>query len=125
MNEKKPPGKRIKIYDTTLRDGTQAEDISFSVEDKVRVALRLDELGINYIEGGWPRSNPKDISFFREIRNYSLGTATVTAFGATARAGVAPENDANLKTLLDARTRAVTIFGKSWDVHVRDALRKL
>ena len=123
MNEEKRPTERIKIYDTTLRDGTQAEDIAFSVEDKVRIALRLDELGIDYIEGGWPGSNPKDMSFFREIRNYSLHTATVTAFGATARANVAPENDANLKTLLGAKTRAVTIFGKSWDVHVRDALR--
>ncbi len=123
MTEKKRPGNRIKVYDTTLRDGTQAEDLSFSVEDKVRIAVRLDELGLDYIEGGWPGSNPKDLAFFREIRNYSLKQATVTAFGATARAGALPDSDPNLKALLGAKTRAVTIFGKSWDVHVRDALR--
>lgn len=123
MNGKKRPEGKIKIYDTTLRDGTQAEDISFSVEDKMRIAMRLDELGIDYLEGGWPGSNPKDLAFFREIRNYSLKRATVTAFGSTARANIAPENDANMKALLGAKTRAVTIFGKSWEVHVRDALR--
>jgi 2-isopropylmalate synthase len=114
---------KTKIYDTTLRDGTQAEDISFSVEDKVRIAIRLDELGIDYIEGGWPGSNPKDMAFFREIRHYSLKNAKVTAFGSTARAGTTTENDPNLKALLGAKTQAVTIFGKSWDIHVRDALR--
>lgn len=123
MSGKKRLPPRIRVFDTTLRDGTQAEDISFSVEDKLRIAGRLDELGIDYIEGGWPGSNPKDMTFFREIRNYSLKQATVTAFGSTARARTAPENDANLKALLAAKTRAVTIFGKSWDVHVRDALR--
>jgi len=114
---------KVEIYDTTLRDGTQAEDISFSAEDKVRIAMRLDELGVDYIEGGWPGSNPKDMAFFREIRHYSLKTAKIAAFGSTARAGVAPENDGNLKSLLAAKTPVVTIFGKSWDVHVRDALR--
>ncbi|MDI6755630.1 MAG: citramalate synthase [Thermodesulfobacteriota bacterium] len=123
MNRRKRPEGKIIIYDTTLRDGTQAEDISFSVEDKVRIALRLDELGVNYIEGGWPGSNPKDMAFFREIRNYSLKTATIAAFGSTAKARTAPEADVNIKALLGAKTRAVTIFGKSWDVHVRDALR--
>ena len=103
MSGEKRPEQRILIYDTTLRDGTQSEDISFSVEDKVRIALRLDELGIDYIEGGWPGSNPKDMAFFREIRNYSLKTATVAAFGSTARASTAPENDANLKALLAPR----------------------
>jgi len=123
MSGEKRPERRIWVYDTTLRDGTQSEDISFSVEDKVRIALRLDELGIDYIEGGWPGSNPKDMAFFRELRNYSLKTATVVAFGSTARSSTAPENDTNLKALLAAKTRAVTIFGKSWDIHVRDALR--
>ena len=123
MSAEKRPERRILVYDTTLRDGTQSEDISFSVEDKVRIAMRLDELGIDYIEGGWPGSNPKDMAFFREIRNYSLKTATVAAFGSTARSHTAPESDANLKALLEAKTRALTIFGKSWDVHVRDALR--
>ncbi len=117
------PERKVRIYDTTLRDGTQSEDVSFSVEDKVRIALRLDDLGIDYIEGGWPGSNPKDLAFFREIRKYSLKNAMVTAFGATARAGALPENDANLKALLGAKMRGVAIFGKSWDVHVRDALR--
>jgi 2-isopropylmalate synthase len=123
MSPKKRSAEKIKIYDTTLRDGTQAEDISFSVEDKVRIATRLDELGIDYIEGGWPGSNPKDMAFFREIRNYSLKKATVAAFGSTARANTVPENDANMKALLGAKTRAVTIVGKSWDVHVREVLR--
>jgi 2-isopropylmalate synthase len=123
MSIKKRPERKIVFYDTTLRDGTQAEDISFSVEDKVRIALRLDELGIDYIEGGWPGSNPKDMAFFREIRNYSLKKSTIAAFGSTAKARTAPEADANLKALLGAKTRAVTIFGKSWDIHVRDALR--
>ncbi len=107
----------------TLRDGTQAEDISFSVQDKIRIALRLDEMGIDYIEGGWPGSNPKDMNFFREICNYSFKKATITAFGSTARARTAPEADPNIKALLAAKTKAVTIFGKSWDIHVRDALR--
>ncbi|MBI5966905.1 MAG: citramalate synthase [Deltaproteobacteria bacterium] len=123
MNGRKKLEEKIKIYDTTLRDGTQAEDISFFVEDKMRIAMRLDELGIDYIEGGWPGSNPKGMAFFREIRNYSLKRATVTAFGSTTRANIAPKNDANMKALLGAKTRAVTIFGKSWEVHVRDALR--
>jgi len=123
MSAKKLLPERVKIYDTTLRDGTQAEDISFSVEDKVRITMRLDDLGIDYIEGGWPGSNPKDMAFFREMRNYSLKTARVAAFGSTARANTAPENDANIKALLAAKTPAVTVFGKSWDVHVRDALR--
>jgi len=123
MSIKKRPERKIVFYDTTLRDGTQAEDISFSVEDKVRIALRLDELGIDYIEGGWPGSNPKDMAFFREIRNYSLKKSRIAAFGSTAKARSAPEADANLKALLGAKTRAGTIFGKSWDIHVRDALR--
>lgn len=123
MSAKTAASNRIRVYDTTLRDGTQSEDIAFSVEDKVRIALRLDELGIDYIEGGWPGSNPKDMAFFQEIQNYSLANGKITAFGSTARAGVAPEKDGNLKALLATKTRAVTLFGKSWDVHVRDALR--
>ena len=123
MRTRKKPGNKIFIYDTTLRDGTQAEDISFSVEDKVRIALRLDELGADYIEGGWPGSNPKDMAFFKEIRNYSLKKSVIAAFGSTAKLRTAPEADLNLKALVGAKTRAVTIFGKSWDIHVRDALR--
>jgi 2-isopropylmalate synthase len=123
MNKRKRSERRIVVYDTTLRDGSQSEDISFSVEDKLRIALRLDELGIDYIEGGWPGSNPKDMAFFREIRKLPLKKAAIVAFGSTAKARTAPETDANLKALLGAKTRAVTIFGKSWDIHVRDALR--
>ncbi len=123
MRTKKQLESKIIIYDTTLRDGTQAEDISFSVEDKIRITLRLDELGMDYIEGGWPGSNPKDMAFFREIRNYSLKKSIIAAFGSTAKARTAPEADPNLKALVGAKTRTVTIFGKSWDIHVRDALR--
>jgi 2-isopropylmalate synthase len=111
------------LYDTTLRDGCQAEDISFTVEDKVRIARKLDELGVHYIEGGWPGSNPKDIKFFREIRGISLKHARVVSFGSTARAGTLPEEDRNLKSLINSKTDVVTIFGKSWDIHVKYALR--
>jgi 2-isopropylmalate synthase len=113
----------VKLYDTTLRDGCQAEDISFMVEDKVRIARKLDELGVHYIEGGWPGSNPKDIKFFREIRGISLKQARVVSFGSTARAGTLPEEDRNLKSLINSKTDVVTIFGKSWDIHVKYALR--
>lgn len=112
----------IKIYDTTLRDGSQAEDIAFSVEDKVRIAQKLDELGIHYIEGGWPGSNPKDLKFFKEIRSVPLSSAKVVAFGSTCRPGVSPEKDPNLKSLIEAGTGGVTIFGKAWDMHVLEAL---
>jgi len=112
----------VKLYDTTLRDGCQAEDISFTVEDKVRIAMKLDELGIHYIEGGWPGSNPKDMRFFREIRGISLKHARIVSFGSTARVGILPEEDRNLKSLINAKTSVVTVFGKSWDIHVKDAL---
>lgn len=113
---------QVKIYDTTLRDGTQAEDFTFSVEDKVRIALKLDDLGIHYIEGGWPGSNPKDVGFFREIANYQLKQARIAAFGATFHPSSTASTDLNLKALLEANTELVTIFGKSWTVHVKDAL---
>ncbi len=112
----------VKLYDTTLRDGSQAEDIAFTVEDKLRIARKIDELGIHYIEGGWPGSNPKDAQFFKEVRDLSLKHATIVAFGSTAKAGTPPEEDRNLKALVKARTGAVTVFGKSWDIHVKDAL---
>lgn len=114
---------QIRLYDTTLRDGTQAEDISFLVADKVRIAELLDDLGIHYIEGGWPGSNPKDIAFFKEIRHVSLNQAKIAAFGSTRRAKVKPEDDNNIRTLIQAEPDAVTIFGKSWDFHVHEALR--
>ncbi len=113
----------IRIYDTTLRDGTQAEDISLTVEDKLRIAEKLDELGIHYVEGGWPGSNPRDIQFFREARRLRLCNAKLTAFGSTRRPGVAPEDDVNIQALLEAETPVVTVFGKSWDLHVDEALR--
>jgi 2-isopropylmalate synthase len=112
----------VKVYDTTLRDGTQAEDISFSVEDKLRITQKLDELGIHYIEGGWPGSNPRDIQYFREVRNIPLSSAKVVAFGSTCRKGVAPENDTNIRALLGAKTEVITIFGKSWDMHPLTAM---
>ncbi len=112
----------VKIYDTTLRDGSQAEDIAFSVEDKVRIARKLDELGIHYIEGGWPGSNPKDLQFFQEIRSVPLSSAKITAFGSTGRVGIPPERDPNLQALLEAETDVVTLFGKAWDAHARVAL---
>ena len=114
---------KITLYDATLREGNQTEDISFSLEDKLRITQRLDELGIHYIEGGWPGSNPKDLLYFKEIKNYRLKNAVVTAFGSTAKPGAAIEHDRNLNDLINAQTGAVTIFGKSWDIHVKDVLR--
>jgi len=112
----------IKIYDTTLRDGTQGEGVAFSMEDKVRIAQRLDALGVHYIEGGWPGSNPKDLRFFKRVQDAVFKTAKVTAFGATRRPGVRPEEDGNLQALVEAGPPVVTIFGKSWDFHVTTAL---
>lgn len=112
----------VKLYDTTLRDGAQSEHISFSVEDKLKIAVKLDELGIHYIEGGWPGSNPKDEEFFERARKLEL-SSRIVAFGSTRRAGVRAERDANLRSLIESETESVTIFGKSWDLHVREALR--
>lgn len=113
----------ISIYDTTLRDGTQAEGISISADDKVRVAKRLDQFGIHYIEGGWPGSNPRDIEFFNLIRKEKLKQARVSAFGSTRHNKNRVENDPNIQALLDAHCPVVAIFGKSWDLHVTKALR--
>jgi len=114
---------KIEIYDTTLRDGSQREGISFSVEDKRRILLRLDELGVDLIEGGWPGSNPKDVEFFALARKLSLKSARLAAFGSTRRPDTRVEDDRNLQLLLEAETPVVTIFGKSWDLHVTEALR--
>ncbi len=114
--------REIKIYDTTLRDGTQGEGVAFSMEDKVRIAQRLDALGVHYIEGGWPGSNPKDLRFFKRVQDAVFKTARITAFGATRRPGVRPQEDANLKALVEAGPPVVTIFGKSWDFHVTSAI---
>lgn len=112
----------LEIYDTTLRDGAQAEDISFSVEDKLRIALKLDELGIQFIEGGWPGANPKDIEFFQVVKTTPLSQAKVVAFGSTRKASNSVHADPNLGALLSAETETVTLFGKSWALHVTDAL---
>ncbi|SVC29522.1 uncharacterized protein METZ01_LOCUS282376, partial [marine metagenome] len=113
----------VEIYDSTLRDGAQAEGITYSLQDKLEIAKRLDELGVHYIEGGWPNpTNPKDLAFFERVRTLDL-RAKVTAFGSTRRAANAPEDDATLNTLLKAGTSSVTIFGKSWDLHVTEVLK--
>jgi 2-isopropylmalate synthase len=113
---------RIHIYDTTLRDGSQGEGISFSVQDKLLITRKLDELGVDFIEGGYPLSNPKDCEYFQEVRKLGLSHTRVAAFGMTRRRGVAAENDLGLKALLDAGTSVVTIVGKSWDLHVTGVL---
>lgn len=115
--------RKIEIYDTTLRDGAQSEDISFSVEDKLRITEKLDELGVHYIEGGWPGSNPRDIEYFKKVKRLRLKNSEIVAFGSTHRPGKRPGNDKNIKALLDSRTRAITIVGKSWDFHVKEALK--
>lgn len=115
--------RRVQLYDTTLRDGCQAEDISFTLEDKLRIAERLDALGVHYIEGGWPGSNPRDAEFFRAAKRLRLRQARLAAFGATRRAGIRASDDANLELCLRADTPVVTIVGKSWDLHVREDLR--
>lgn len=114
--------KSVELYDTTLRDGTQGEGISLSVEDKIKIALRLDQMGFSYIEGGWPGSNPKDMLFFQKIKNYKLNNAKITAFGSTRKPNVKVEEDKNLQALLNSGIKICTIFGKTWDFHVKDAL---
>jgi 2-isopropylmalate synthase len=114
---------KLSIYDTTLRDGAQREGVSFSVEDKMRIARRLDRLGVDYIEGGWPGANPKDSQFFNQAKGLGLTHAKLTAFGSTCRPGVAADADQGLAALRDAETPAVAIFGKSWDFHVVEALK--
>jgi 2-isopropylmalate synthase len=112
----------LEIYDTTLRDGAQSEDVSFSVDDKVLIAQKLDELGVHFIEGGWPGANPKDIEFFRIIKTIPLRHASVVAFGSTRKPGHTVHKDPNLQALLAAETEAITLFGKSWPLHVTEAL---
>ncbi len=111
------------LYDTTLRDGCQSEDVSFSLTDKLRIAESLAELGIHYIEGGYPGSNPRDAEFFKEVPKLDLRKTRVAAFGTTRRPSVKPSQDASLKLLLAAKTPVVTLVGKTWDLHVRDDLR--
>jgi len=114
--------RQASIYDTTLRDGSQAEELHLTTEDKIRIARKLDELGVHYIEGGWPGSNSTDKQFFEEIKNYEIKNAVVAAFGSTHNAKTSPESDANLKSIIDAQVEAASIFGKTWDFHATHAL---
>ena len=114
---KPPVNSVIKIYDTTLRDGTQGEGISFSVTDKLRIAEKLDQFGVDYIEGGFPGSNPRDITFFQEAKKLKLRHARLAAFGSTRRAGVKAGEDAQLRALLDSGMPVITIVGKTWTLH--------
>ncbi len=113
----------IAIYDTTLRDGSQREGISLSVADKLHITRLLDELGIDYIEGGWPGSNPKDVKYFDQARDLDLRHSKIAAFGSTRRKGIAPEDDANLRALVEANTPVVTVVGKTSMLHVTDVLQ--
>lgn len=116
-------GRKIEIFDSTLRDGAQAEGISFSVEDKIRIVTALDALGISYIEAGNPGSNPKDLEFFQRVKELKLKHARLTAFGSTRRPGIRAEEDSNIQSLLQADTPSIAIFGKSWDLHVTDIIK--
>ncbi|HEY2404918.1 MAG TPA: citramalate synthase [Polyangiaceae bacterium] len=113
----------VQIYDTTLRDGTQREGISYTLDDKFRIAERLDAFGVAFIEGGWPGSNPKDEEFFARAREHSWKHAKITAFGSTRRAGIAPGDDPSMRALIAAGTEVCTLFGKSWTLHVSEVLR--
>ena len=113
----------LKIYDTTLRDGAQRDGISYSVGEKITIAKLLDNLGLDYLEGGWPGSNPKDLEFFFRARKTAFKNIKIAAFGSTRHADAKVEEDINVKQLLEAETEVVTIFGKSWDFHVTEALR--
>ncbi len=112
----------IELYDTTLRDGTQAENFNLSVDDKIKITAALDELGVDYIEGGWPGSNPMSVEYFKKVRDVHLAHAKLAAFGSTRHYRNTPEQDPNLRALLEAQTPVITIFGKSWDIHVTEAL---
>ena len=118
-----PAAREVKIYDTTLRDGAQMEGISFSVEDKLLIARHLDALGVDYIEGGWPGSNPKDAEFFERVKSLQLSKATITAFCSTRKAELDASDDPNLLAVINSGVKAAAIFGKTWDFHVIHALR--
>lgn len=113
---------KIAIYDTTLRDGSQREGVSLAVSDKLKIAQKLDEFGVDYIEGGWPGSNPKDMEFFEKVKDIKFTNSRLCAFGSTRRPGSSAREDANVKALVDSGVEAVTVFGKCWDFHVLDAL---
>jgi len=113
---------KVKIYDTTLRDGSQGEGINYSFADKIRIAEKLNELGVHYIEGGWPGSNPKDAMFFEKIEKSRLKSSRIVAFGSTRRANIKASQDKNLKDILKSKVKIATIFGKSWLLHVKNVL---
>ncbi len=115
-------GGKITLYDTTLRDGAQAEEVSFSLDDKLRITEALDDFGMSYVEGGWPGSNPKDKAYFKEVAKLRLKTSKIAAFGSTHHPGATPAKDKNVKLLLQAGTPCVTVVGKSWDMHAKVAL---
>lgn len=114
---------KVELYDTTLRDGAQGEKIYFSLEDKLKIVKKLDELEIHYIEGGFPLSNPKDIEFFRRVKELNLNNSKITAFGMTRRPKISPEKDLNIQSLIEVDTEIVTIVGKAWDFHVVHVLK--
>src|SRR5262245_34634248 len=114
--------RRVDIYDTTLRDGTQGEGFNLSLQDKLQIATKLDELGVDYIEGGFPLSNPKDEAFFREIKSMPLKHAKIAAFGMTRRRGMSAGEDPGVRALMDAQTPVVTIVGKSSEFHATRVL---
>ena len=114
---------QVYLYDTTLRDGTQGENINFTAEEKLKIAKRLDDIGIQYIEGGWPGSNPRDMNFFDLARTAEFKQASITAFSATRRPGIHPAKDPNIQALIDSGTQTVTVFGKTWDLHVVDIMQ--
>src|SRR3954471_9215139 len=122
MSDRMP--RAVEIFDTTLRDGAQVEGVSLTVDDKLRIAEQLDQLGVHYIEGGWPGANPKDEEFFRRARTeLKLSTSTLVAFGSTRRVKGKVDDDATLRNLVEAGTSTVCIVGKAWDYHVLEALR--
>ncbi|MEI6845852.1 MAG: citramalate synthase, partial [Candidatus Firestonebacteria bacterium] len=115
--------KKVILYDTTLRDGAQGEGVTFSVDEKLKIARKLDEIGIDYIEGGWPGANPKDAEFFQKLKALKLKHSKSVAFGSTRRAKNAAKDDENLKAIVKSGAYGAAIFGKTWDFHVTDALR--
>ena len=116
---------KVKLYDTTLRDGTQMEGISLSVQDKLRIAQKLDEAGIHYIEGGWPGSNPKDMEFFTKARSLKLKNSVIVPFSSTRRAHTEVAKDPIVAALLKTKAKTCTIFGKTWDLHVKDVEHRI
>jgi len=115
--------KEVKLYDTTLRDGAQSEGISYSVLDKIRITQELDKLGIHYIEGGWPGSNPKDMEFYQKMNKMHLKNSQLVAFGSTRRANISAKEDSNLKAILKSGAKIAAIFGKTWDLHIKEVLK--